>query len=216
MCVPSKNVLIRSDDKPWYDCEIRRVSRKRDRLKRKFNKSGNQNILARYKFFRNKVNNLKRNAKEQLYNNLEFFISDFHSNDKKQFWKVVRHFVKGNSSSSSIPPLYPVTGQNDFCFSTEDKAELLNKYFTSISTVNDENATMPTFEYKCQNRISSITCTPDEVASLIELLNPNKATGPDGISNEMLKAVSKEIAIAFVLIDLSGKVSLEKSINILM
>ena len=72
---------------------------------------------------------------------------------------------------------------------------MLNKYFTSISTVNDENATLPAFEYKCQNRISSITCTPDEVASLIELLNPNKATGPDGISNKLLKAVSKEIAV---------------------
>ena len=153
--------------------------------------------MARYKFFRNKVNNLKRHAKEQFYNNLEFSISDFHSNDRKQFWKVVRHFVKGNSSSSSIPPLnsYPVTGQNDFCFSIEDKTELLNKYFTSISIVNDENATLPAFEYKCQNRISSITCTSDEVASLIELLNPNKATGPDGISNKMLKAVSKEIAV---------------------
>ena len=54
---------------------------------------------------------------------------------------------------------------------------------------------MPAFEYKCQKRISSITCTPDKVASLIELLNPNKATGPDGISNKMLKAVSKEIAV---------------------
>ena len=100
LCVPSKNVLIRPDDKPWYDCEIRRVSRKRDSLKRKFNKSGNHNILARYKCFRNKVNNLKRHAKEQFYNNLEFSISDFHLNDRKQFWKVLRHFVKGNSSSS--------------------------------------------------------------------------------------------------------------------
>ena len=117
---------------------------------------------------------------------------------KKQFWKVVRHFVKGNSSSSSIPPLnsYPVTGQNDFCFSTEDKAELLNKYF--ISTVNDENATLPAFECKCQNRISSITCTPDEVAYLIELLNPNKATGPDGIVK--CYAVSKAIAIALSIL----------------
>ena len=72
---------------------------------------------------------------------------------------------------------------------------MLNKYFTSISTVNDENATLPAFEYKCQNRISSIKYSPDEVVSLIELLNPNKATGPDGISNKMLKAVSKEIAV---------------------
>ena len=29
----------------------------------------------------------------------------------------------------------------------------------------------------------------------IELLNPNKATGPDEISNKMLKAVAKEVSV---------------------
>ena len=42
------------------------MSRKGDRLKPKFNKTGNQNILTRYNFFRNKVYNLKGNAKEQF------------------------------------------------------------------------------------------------------------------------------------------------------
>ena len=54
---------------------------------------------------------------------------------------------------------------------------------------------LPAFEYKSQNRLSSITCTQHEVASLIELLNPNKATGPDGISNKMLKTLAKEVAV---------------------
>ena len=82
------------------------------------------------------------NAKEHFYNNLELSISDFHSNDKKQFWKVVRHdFVKSNTTSSSIPPLNSssITGQSDYCFSSEEKADLFNNYFTSIYTVNDEN-----------------------------------------------------------------------------
>ena len=99
--VPSKNVLIRPDDKPWYDSEIRSLSRKRDRLKRKFKKSSNLNILARYKFYRNKVNNLKRHAKEQFYNNLELSISDFHSNDKKQFGRLYATLLK------AIVPLLP-------------------------------------------------------------------------------------------------------------
>ena len=46
-----------------------------------------------------------------------------------------------------------------FCFSLEEKADLLNRYFTSISTVNDDNASLPAFEYKCQNRLSRIVCT---------------------------------------------------------
>ena len=195
--IPSKNVLIRPDDKPWYDSEIRKVSRKRDRLKRKFNKTGNQNFLTRYKFLRNKVNNLKKHAKERFYNNLELSISEFHSNDKKQFWKIDRHFVKSNNNSSPIPPLnsFSVTGQDNYCFSLEEKADLLNRYFTSISTVNDDNASLPAFEYKCQNRLSRIVCTSNEIEILVGLLNPNKATGPDEISNKMLKAVAKEISI---------------------
>ena len=172
------------------------MSRKRDRLTRKFNKTGNQNILTRYKFFRNKVNNLKCHAKEQFYNNLELSCSDFHSNVKKQFWKVVRHFVKNNSTSSSLPPLnsFTVPGQNDFCFSSEEK-NWLNRYFTSISTVNDDNVTLTAFEYKCQNRLARIGCTSHEIQTLIELLNPNKTTGPDEISNKMLKAVAKEVSV---------------------
>ena len=71
----------------------------------------------------------------------------------------------------------------------------MNKYFTSISTVNDENIDLPASEYKCENRLTRIECTSNEIQTLIELLNPNKATGPDEISNKMLKAVEKEVSV---------------------
>ena len=31
LCIPNKTIVVRKDDKPWYDSEIRRNSRKRDR-----------------------------------------------------------------------------------------------------------------------------------------------------------------------------------------
>ena len=43
LCIPSKTIVVREDNKPWYDSEIRRNSRKRDRLKKTALKSGNQN-----------------------------------------------------------------------------------------------------------------------------------------------------------------------------
>ena len=33
--IPSNKITVRPDDKPWYNSEIRRTSRKRDRLKSK-------------------------------------------------------------------------------------------------------------------------------------------------------------------------------------
>ena len=43
LCIPSKTIVVQEDDKPWYDSEIRRNSRKRDRLKKNALKTGNQN-----------------------------------------------------------------------------------------------------------------------------------------------------------------------------
>lgn len=192
-CIPSKTVTVRPDDKPWYDHEIRHFSIKRDRAKKKLKKSGSQYLKEQYQKLRNKVNNLKKHAKEIFYNNLESSISDFFSNDKKQFWSIIRHFVKSNGNTSSIPPLK--TNQNIYCYSEREKAECLNDFFTSISTINDDNCDLPAFEFKCQNKLLTIECTPDEIKSLIETLNPNKASGPDGINNKMLKPVAKEVAV---------------------
>ena len=84
---------------------------------------------------------------EYLYNNLDIIISDFQNNDKRKFWKVIRHFVKCNSSASSIPPLYSTlqNNNNQWHFNDLDKVNCLNDYFTSISTVNDEHTELPPF-----------------------------------------------------------------------
>ena len=71
----------------------------------------------------------------------------------------------------------------------------MNEYFCSVSSLNDDNCILPVFESRCPNKISNIACTPDEIQSLIEILNPNKASGPDGISNKMLKLVAKEVSV---------------------
>ena len=83
-----------------YDSEIRRNSRKRDRLNK-------------YKLFRNKVNNQKKHAKELFYNNLDIIVSDFQNNDKRKFWKVIHHFVKNNKSASCIPPFCSTLSNGD-------------------------------------------------------------------------------------------------------
>ena len=202
ICIPSKRITVRPNDKPWFDSEIRHYVRIRDRLKRKARNSGTSDSWNKYKHIRNKVNNLKKHAKEKFYNNLEISLSDFHNNDKKKFWHIIRHFVKSNNTSGNIPPLVIDSAghQNVYCFTDEEKAECLNNYFTSISNVDDSNTQLPFPQIKCQNTVSSISCTPSEVETLIKLLNPNKATGPDNVSNKMLKAVAKEISLPLSLL----------------
>ena len=196
MCIPCKSILVREDDKPWYDSEIRRNTRKRDRQKKKAVKTGNITDWIKYKRLRNKVNNQRKHAKESFYNNLELIITDFENNDKRKFWKVIRHFVKNNSSSSAILPLSSTLplGETQWAFTDEAKADCLNDYFVSISTVNDENTVLPPFEKLTNNSLSTVNCTENGIENLINVLNINKASGDDGISHRMLKGVSKSIS----------------------
>ena len=84
ICIPSKRITVLPNDKPWFDSEIRHYVRIRDRLKKKARTLGTSDNWNKYKHIRNKVNNLKKKAKEKFYNNLEISLSDFHNNDKKK------------------------------------------------------------------------------------------------------------------------------------
>ena len=71
---------------------------------------------------------------------------------------------------------------------------MLKRLFASISNVDDQNTALPPFFRKSPNSLSNISCTAEEVELLVQTLNPNKANGLDGISNRMLRAVSKIIS----------------------
>ena len=120
-CIPSKTIIVRPNDKPWFDSKIRKFCRLRDRYKSNAVKSGKKNDWDKYKKTRNKVNNLKKYAKNHFFNNLELTLNDLQSNDKRSFWKVIRHFVKGDISSN-IPPLSDLNNDS-FHITTQNKAE---------------------------------------------------------------------------------------------
>ena len=69
-------------------------------------------------------------------------------------------------------------------FNDKDKANCLNKYFASISTVGDIHTQLPPFTKLTDNSFSHIICTEHEIETTIEVLNHNKANGNDGISNK--------------------------------
>ena len=132
---------------------LRHLTSKRDELKRKLIDSTSLHLREQYRKLRYKVNNLTMHAKERFYNNIKSSISDFYSNNKIQFWSIIRHFVMNNSSTSSIQPLkvFPPNDKNNYCFTDMEKAECLNEYFTSVSTLDYTNIYLPAFELKCQN-----------------------------------------------------------------
>ena len=85
-------------------------------------------------------------------------------------------------------------GNKTFYYADDEKTERLNKYFSSISTVDETNASLPTFNFKTQSRISQIEISSEEIECFINNLSINKVVGQDLISHKFLKMVKTSIA----------------------
>jgi hypothetical protein len=86
--------LIREKNKPWFSNEIRKEIRIRDRIRKKLLESQNENNIIKYKKQRNKVNNMKKIAKEKCENNLDnflFSITRICPNRHKQYHQYFYH-----------------------------------------------------------------------------------------------------------------------------
>jgi hypothetical protein len=76
----------------------------------------------------------------------------------------------------------------------------LNKYFSSISKLDEEYVSLPQFDSKTNNIIHEIHITENEIIDVIQILDPNKATGPDKISHNMLKISPDKITKPLLII----------------
>ncbi len=166
-CIPYREVTIRPNDKPWYNSEIRRTTKQRDKARKKAIETGGIDDWNKYKSFRNKVNNMKKYARESFYNDIEFNITDAFSNDKKYFWKLIRYFVKENKACNNIPILKANIGNIEHLyFSDLDKANCLNNFFVSISTVNDTDVTLPRMILKTDQELDMVTIHESEIIDI--------------------------------------------------
>ena len=78
-CIPTREVTIRSDDKVWFDSDLRCESRKRDRLRQIFFRTKTETAEKKFKTQRNKFNNLKKQAKQRFYDNIVTELPSFAS-----------------------------------------------------------------------------------------------------------------------------------------
>ncbi|VDI83637.1 Hypothetical predicted protein [Mytilus galloprovincialis] len=75
-----------------------------------------------------------------------------------------------------------------------EKSEILNKYFCSISNIDDANKDLPEFDDRCHDFLSQIIVSEQDVLDIVSTLDPNKAVEPDIVSNRMVLAVRHEIS----------------------
>jgi hypothetical protein len=73
------------------------------------------------------------------------------------------------------------------------KANLLNKYFCSISFVDDTNHVPPDIPSRTDALLSNIYITEHDIKDILQTLKIGKACGDDGITHQMLKSTFETI-----------------------
>ena len=71
-------------------------------------------------------------------------------------------------------------------------------YFHCKPIIN--SSVLPSLSFLTDKRMDHITIQSDEIISLIRNLNPNKATGSDGISGQMLLLCDNSVVLPLKII----------------
>ena len=104
------------------------------------------------------------------------------STSQKSYWKIINR-VMNNCSAPKVPPLLV---NKMFILNCSEKAKLFNDFFSKQCTPITTSSQLPPINLLTDKTIDHISILCDEIISWIRNLNPNKATGSDGVSGQML------------------------------
>ena len=191
--IPNKVIKIMTDDKPWYNSELRRLSGKKKNLHRKAKRINSPADWNNFRMIRNLYTGKIRETISKYKAELALKLNEGLSTNPKSWWHITRQFM-GKKKYTNIPVM-----QCGDRILTEnyDKAEEFNKAFLKFATIDTSNASLPDIAYKTNSRLNSTNITQAETLDILKSLDTSKATGPDGISCKMLKETADSTAPSF-------------------
>ena len=173
-------MTIQPQDQPWIHKEIRKAIHHRKRLHKTAQRTNNPADWANFRQARNHVISFIHNSKFNHFNKLAENLQRGNISSKN-WWKIAKRFISSNKKED-IPLLIK---DNVHYSSPDEKANVINQYFTDQCTVDDSNATLPPHEPP-NSLLENILLSEQDVFDVLCLLDTSKANGPDLIKNPKL------------------------------
>ena len=96
-------------------------------------------------------------------------------------------FIAPNSKS----PIPPLEINGNLITDERDKSNVLNNFFQCQTLSNDQDAILPDLPPSTfQTHLQNIVLTLSEVELVLETLSIGKASGPNGLNNRIIRALS--------------------------
>ena len=175
---------------PWITNQIKRLSRKKQRLYNRARLTNHPNDWSSYY-------EIKRLCQRECRNTYNDYVSRLVDPDNNAITKKLWSFIKSKKQDQTGIGTLKYQGKDHT--DSLSKANILNEYFSSVFT-NEDITNIPTLEGNPFPEISPIYISPAGVAQLLHNLKPHKAAGPDRLPSRFLKEVANEIAPPLSLI----------------
>ena len=180
--IPNETKRFVPRDPPWITKPLKTMLNRKNRLFKNYKRHRyKEQDKVRLDVFRIECQEAIATAKLSYLTSMGNKVND-PGTSQKTYWKIINR-VMNKCRAPKIPPLLI---NNRFILDCKEKAKLFNDFFAQQCNPIINNSVLPNFLFLTNNRIDQITIRNDEIISLIRNINPNKATGSDGISGQML------------------------------
>ena len=185
--VPSSTKSF-SPAKPWFDRACSGAVRAKERAHESFLTSPSVGTHASFNSARNRCTSHLRRRKFFFTKRKTSVLNS--SPTEKKFWSLANKILK-NFCKSNFPPLIRPDGS--IACSPTEKATLFGSLFSSNSSLDDSNASVPP-TMPLSNSMPTPIISVRKVRRVLASLKIDKASGPDRIPAWFLKQFAAEIA----------------------
>ena len=195
--IPHETIVCDDKDRPWINKAIKSlIQEKKDRFKKYRKSINNIHLLQRLRLLQENLNSFISVSKQSYYSRMSTKLNKFYKSSKA-YWSFLKIFLN-NKKIPLVPPLYH---QGDFVTNFKIKAEPFNSFFASqCSLIKKDSKLSLHLNYKTDNRLLAVNFSIDDIAKMLQNLDPNKAHGHDKISIRMLELCSNSICKPLELI----------------
>ncbi|KAI8509503.1 hypothetical protein Bbelb_133510 [Branchiostoma belcheri] len=172
--------------KPWISPDLLEMIRHKTDLYHEYKSSLSQEAWNNYTTYKNRLTSELRKAEREFYHTISDKCKS--PDASKLLWSVLNRL--NGKESRGIPTL---SNNGLLVDKEEEKAELLNEIFVNITKdCNHPDRTMK-LPILTSKQFTTLQVTREEVLTVLLSLQVDKAPGPDGISNKLLREAAPEI-----------------------
>ena len=183
--IPNK-VVSDSNRPAWLNRQVKHLMNIRNRLAKKVKHNNSTDAI-------NKLRQARKNVKNAIKESHNNYVKSIIGGNNKNLSRFYKYINSKRTDGNYIPPINSINN-NDQLTGNADKANEFNKFFSSVFTDEPSDNT-PELEMNATvSSMPDINVTENGVYNLLVGLDPNKASGPDGIAPRILIELASEIS----------------------